>query len=175
MRGRGSRKLNGQCAHRVRPRNMGRMALWWSMLAAIALALSASSSSFADTEILVIVSKDHPANHLGLADLRPLFKVTKTNWASGDKANPINLPISNVHRRDFDEVVLGMSPDDVSKYWIDRKIRGNGRPPRSVPSPPAVVAVVAADRGAVGYVPAGTSADRVKVVARIRDGKLLAP
>jgi hypothetical protein len=68
-----------------------------------------------------------------------------------------------------------MTPDEVSKYWIDRKIRGDGRPPRSLPSSPAIIAVVAADKGAVGYVPAGVSTGRVKVVARIRGGKLVAP
>ncbi len=110
-----------------------------------------------------------------MSELRPLFKVTKTNWWSGEKALPINLPPANDHRRTFDKVVLGMTPDEVSKYWIDRKIRGNGRPPRSVPSSPAVVAVVAANDGAVGYVPAGANTARVKVVARIRGGTLVGP
>jgi ABC-type phosphate transport system substrate-binding protein len=167
--------LNSRRPSRVRPKSMKFAVVWRLALAAVAIALTATSSSYADAEILVVVSKNHPDSSLGVSELRPLFKVTKTNWSFGEKASPINLPPANDSRRTFDRVVLGMSPDEVSKYWIDRKIRGNGRPPRSLPSAPAVVAVVAANKGAVGYVPAGSNTDRVKVVARIRGGKLVPP
>ena len=172
---RSSCSLNSRRFRCVLPGSMKAPVLWPWLLVVLAIALTSTSSSFADDEILVIVSKDHPAKSLTLGELRPLFKVTKTNWSSGEKASPINLPPENQYRRAFDAVVLGMSPDEVSKYWIDRKIRGNGRPPRSVPSVPAVVAVVASSDGAIGYVPAVASTERVKVVARIRGGRLVEP
>ncbi len=163
----------GKC--RVRWGGRASWLFWRFALVAWAVVVTVTSSSHAESELLIIVAADHPSRALTVDELRPLFAVTKRNWPSGAKANPVNLPPRSESRREFDRVVLDMNPDEVSRYWIDRKIRGDGRPPRSLPSPPAVVAVVASIGGAVGYVPAGTPTDRVKIVARIRDGKLMAP
>jgi hypothetical protein len=75
----------------------------------------------------------------------------------------------------FDSVVLGMNPDEVARYWIDRRIRGDSRPPRKVQSASTVLALVAKSEGGIGYVPLADVNASVKVVARVEGGQVKAP
>jgi ABC-type phosphate transport system substrate-binding protein len=125
--------------------------------------------------MVVIVNKANPATALGASDLRPIFQTSKTSWGGGSDATPFNLPVDNRLRQDFDQAVLGLDPERAARYWKDRKIRGGARAPRQLPSTGTVLAAVAADPGAVGYVNAGEANNSVKVVAKIVGGKLSAP
>jgi hypothetical protein len=69
----------------------------------------------------------------------------------------------------FDQAVLGMTPERVSRYWIDRKIRGQSGPPRALDSADLVQRVVARLDGGIGYVRMNELKADVKVV-RV-DGK----
>ena len=135
----------------------------------------ASSSEAEGEVIVVIVNVANPSSALQEHDLRPIFQTTKTNWSNGSDAVPFNLPEDNALRRTFDQVVLGLDPDRVARYWQDRKIRGGARAPKRLPNTAAVLAAVAATPGAVGYVAAGDANKTVKVVAKIAHGKLVAP
>jgi len=126
-------------------------------------------------EIVVVVNKANPIKSATREDLRPIFQTTKTRWSDGTSAEPLNLPDDNSTRHGFDAAVLGLDPDRVSRFWVDRKIRGGERPPRKVSAPSAVLRGVAADKGGVGYVLVGEANDSVKIVARIRGGNVLAP
>jgi ABC-type phosphate transport system substrate-binding protein len=134
-----------------------------------------SSGAVGDPTIVVIVNKANPVTSLGASELRPIFQTTKTRWSSGGDATPLNLPSENKLRQDFDQAVLGVDPARASRYWQDRKIRGGARPPKHLPHSAAVLAAVAADPSAVGYVNANEVTKAVKVVARIVKGKLSAP
>jgi ABC-type phosphate transport system substrate-binding protein len=135
----------------------------------------AQSSEAGGEALVVIVNKSNPGSSLGLSDLRPVFQTTKTSWSSGGDAIPFNLPFDNGLRQEFDRVVLGLEPDRVARYWQDRKIRGGARAPKQVASVGAVLAAVAANPGAVGYLNAGEVNGTVKVVAKIVGGKFSAP
>jgi ABC-type phosphate transport system substrate-binding protein len=71
--------------------------------------------------------------------------------------------------------VLGLDPDRVARYWIDRKIRGGDRPPQTAPSSAVMVKVVAKTAGALGYAEASAVDASVKVVAKVVDGQVVAP
>src|SRR5580693_5472577 len=105
-----------------------------------------------EADIVVVTNKQNAAKVLTREDLRPLFQTTKTEWSDGTKAVPVYLPEDNAVRQKFDAAVLGLDPDRVERYWIDRKIRGGERPPRKVPTPAAVLLTVSSFRGGVGYV-----------------------
>jgi hypothetical protein len=126
-------------------------------------------------DVVVVVNKNNGAKILRREDLRPLFQTTKTEWADGTTAVPVNLPEADPLRQAFDRAVLGLDPDRIERYWIDRKIRGGERPPRKVTTAGAVLRVVAADKGGVGYVAAADVNDSVRVVARIRRGEVVSP
>ncbi len=108
------------------------------------------------------------------SDLRPIFQTTKTSWEGG-KALPLNLPEDDATRRGFDAAVLGLDPDRVARYWVDRKIRGGNPPPKNVPSAAMIVKVVSSKPGAIGYVPTNSVNSGVKVVAKVRGGLVVAP
>ena len=152
-----------------------------SLLAALVLSATAtvgaqrSAAGGQPNGIVVIVNKANPAVALGASDLRPIFQASKTSWGGGGEATPFNLPVENRLRQDFDQAVLGLDPARAARYWQDRKIRGGARAPKQLPSSGAVLAVVAANPGAVGYVDVGEANNSVKVVARIIGGKLSAP
>jgi ABC-type phosphate transport system substrate-binding protein len=136
---------------------------------------SQDSAAVAEAAIVVIVNKANPATTLDTSELRPIFQTRKNSWGHGEDAVPLNLPEDNKLRREFDQAVLGLDAERAARYWKDRKIRGGARPPKQLSNTAAVLAAVAANPGAIGYVNASEANKSVKVVARIVAGKLSAP
>jgi uncharacterized integral membrane protein (TIGR00697 family) len=89
--------------------------------------------------------------------------------SGGRRLIPLNRAITTTERGQFDRVVLGKSPDEMARYWIDRKIRGQSGAPKAVEPVDVYERVVAKLDGAIGYVHVNDVRDDVKVV-RI-DGK----
>jgi ABC-type phosphate transport system substrate-binding protein len=129
----------------------------------------------AKDDIVVVANKGFSAKSLSREDLRPVFQTTKAQWPDGSSAVPLNLADDSLVRHGFDAAVLGLDPDRVARFWVDRKIRGGERPPRKVSNASAVLRAVAGDKGAVGYVSASEVNDTVKVVAKIHNGQVMAP
>lgn len=126
--------------------------------------------------ILVIANKSVATRALTRDELRPLFQTKKNEWPDGASARPFNLPEADSTRRGFDAAVLGLDPDRVARYWIDRKIRGSDRPPQTAPSAAVMMAVVGKTPGALGYVDGKVAlSPNVKVVAKIVGGQVVAP
>lgn len=125
-------------------------------------------------EIAVIAHKSVSVTSIASSDLRPIFQTTKTSWA-GLQVMPVNLPSEDATRKGFDAAVLGLDPDRVARYWIDRKIRGGNAPPKTIPNAAMVLKVVASKAEAIGYVPVDSVAGDVKVIAKIRGGQVVAP
>jgi ABC-type phosphate transport system substrate-binding protein len=142
---------------------------------AILAALWSSAAQAGDDEIVVIVNKANPATAMAKGDLRPIFQTTKTTWPGGDKILPLNQPDNDATRKGFDAAVLGLDPERVARYWVDRKIRGGDPPPKNIPSGSAVLKIVSAKSEAIGYVKSTELNGSVKVVARIRNGEVKAP
>ena len=155
-----------------------RLALVGAVLLTILSTVSAwSTTMLADggSMLVVVVHKGNPAKVLTREDLRPIFQTNRTEWPDGTHAVPVNLLEDNPLRQEFDAAILGLDPDRVERYWIDRKIRGGERPPRKLSTPAAVLRVVSSDRGGVGYMAASDVNDSVRVVARISKGEVIPP
>ena len=58
-----------------------------------------------------------------------------------------------------------MSPDEVARYWIDRKIRGEGGAPKAVGSVELLQRVVSKMEHSVAYVRADQVRPEVRIVA----------
>jgi ABC-type phosphate transport system substrate-binding protein len=146
------------------------------LLGCVAVALCWTDFSQAGEEVIaVVVSRSSSIGAIGREDLRPIYLTTKTAWSNGQTIEPFNLPESSSLRATFDSVVLGMNPDEVARYWIDRRIRGDARPPRKVQSAATVLALVAKSEGAIGYVALADVNASVKVIARVEGGQVKAP
>jgi len=146
-------------------------------LAVLALLASPilSPAVAAPKTVLVIVSKKLSVTAISLETLRLVFQAQVKTWPDGTTAVPFNLPPENALRHDFDSVVLGLEPYLVARYWIDRRVRDGDRPPLRAPSPALMVRVVSSLVGAVGYVEEGTEDASVKAIAKIVNGKVVAP
>ncbi|HEX2734556.1 MAG TPA: twin-arginine translocation signal domain-containing protein [Polyangiaceae bacterium] len=120
--------------------------------------------------LAIIVAKESALNDLTLYELKRLYSGDKTQGPDGTDLIPLNRSPAAPERIGFDRSVLGMSQEEVARYWIDRRIRGQGAAPKSVD--PAAVAqrIVTKLNGSIAYVNAKEVIPQVKMV-RI-DGKL---
>jgi hypothetical protein len=121
----------------------------------------------ASTGLVVIVPAGAEVRELALGELAAIFTTRRRNLEGGTTLIPLNLPPRDRLRVAFDQAVLGMGPEEVARYWVDRRVRGGNAPPRHVPSASLVARLVARLPGAVGYVPESDLAPGVRVVARI--------
>ncbi|MEP7049593.1 MAG: hypothetical protein ABJB12_04540 [Pseudomonadota bacterium] len=120
--------------------------------------------------LAVVVARDSNVQSVRLSELKRIFTNEGDSDGAGQRYVPFNHPPHTTDRVAFDKIVLGMSPDDVSQFWIERKIRGLPGPPRSVDSLSLLLRLIARLPGGIGYArPAQLTGD-VRVV-RV-DGKL---
>ena len=145
------------------------------LLGAVVL-LWTNGSRAGSNDLLVIVNTQNSVSRLNASELRPIFQTSKRKWDNGALVEPVNLPEKSLQRQAFDKAVLGFDPETALRYWIDRKVRGEARPPKKLTSPAAVLAHVAGTPGGIGYIPAdGAVTSGVKVIARISGEQVKAP
>lgn len=125
---------------------------------AVILAATAEEPGYA-----VIVHQDNPVRVLSRGEISKLLLGKIGVWPSGLAVQPVDLPEDDELRDRFSREVVGRSVAAVRAYWQQQLFSGRG-----VPSPELteqqVVAYVAANRGAIGYVSAGTRATGVHTV-----------
>ena len=138
--------------------------------------LASDSARAAEDDVLdVIVHPSSPAMRLNGAEVEALFTRTQTRWSDGTPVVPLSFPTGTAIRDRFDQTVLRLDADDVGRFWLDRRIRGLGAPPKQVLNASLMLKVVANLPGAIGYVPLLRNRSGVKVVARIAQGKVITP
>jgi hypothetical protein len=138
------------------------------LLLLLVLGAALSTADAAESGLVLVVGAASPITNVTKAELNRIFSGDAMK-IDGQPVVPFALAPSLPERHAFDQAVLGMSPEEVSKYWIDRRIRGQGNPPKSAPSPEVMTKVVASFPGALGYLPASALTPAVKPVAI--DGK----
>jgi hypothetical protein len=136
---------------------------------------AAPPSPAATLSLDVFVHRSSTVTQLSAHELEALFTRTQTRWDDGSPVIPLSFAAGADARVLFDRVVLRLGPDEVGRFWLDRRIRGLGLPPRQVPSATLMQQVVANLPGAIGYAPSLPSRTGVKVVARIQQGKVVPP
>ena len=118
--------------------------------------------------LAVIVSKSSELTELSSAQLTRMFLGELVDNGA-HRLIPLNRATATEERAEFDRVVLGKSPDEMARYWIDRKIRGQSSAPKAVEPVDVYERVIAKLDGAIGYVRTDEIRGDVKVL-RI-DGK----
>jgi hypothetical protein len=138
------------------------------VLLTVGLAPSVSADAGGAGRLAIVVGKDFPLDNLSFGELKRLYMGDPVD-AHGKRLIPLALQNRSPERAQFDRTVLGMSPDAVARYWVDRRIRGESGPPKAIDSPQILLRVVDKLDGALGYVRADAVSGAVKVL-RI-DGK----
>jgi hypothetical protein len=99
----------------------------------------------------VIVSSQSSLRDVSRALLRRIF-LGEPAEHDGKRFVPLNYAPSDPLRTGFDRLALNFSAEQAGRYWIDRRIRGQGLPPRAVSSQTLLRNVVARLPGGIGYV-----------------------
>jgi hypothetical protein len=133
-----------------------RLGAWFALCLALALLLllpSAERIARASERVVlaVVVAKTSSVQDISLAKLRRVFTNEGDSDDSGQRYVPFNHPPHTTDRVAFDTIVLGMSPEEVSQFWIDRKIRGLSGPPRTVDSLSLLLRLIGRLPGAMSY------------------------
>lgn len=118
---------------------------------AAAVSLRSHPARGDDLVVVPVVALSSPLRDLSLALLERVFIGGVVEDAHGRKLIPFNHPPKTAVRALFDRRVLDMTPDEVARYWVDQRIRGNVRPPRTVPRTELLKKVVAELPGAISY------------------------
>lgn len=127
-------------------------------------------------DLAVIVHADNAVDAISETQLEAIFTSRRQHWRGGASIVAFNYPPKHTLRVAFDKAVLRMGPDEVSRYWVDQRIRGRGGAPRQVPRPRLMVRVVERLEDAIGYAPASeVEGHEVKVVAWVRGGRVVEP
>ena len=114
-------------------------------------------------KLVVVVAKGSSVTNLSRGELKRCFTGEPVS-AGGKTLVPFNASPGGPERAGFDKAVLGMTPEEVGRFWVDRKIRGQGAAPRSLPSPAHIAKVVAKFPGAIGYLAADQMTSDIQAI-----------
>ena len=132
--------------------------------AIVVVALGCATATYALADVVMVV---HPSNTATIdkTSVKRLYLGKSKDFSGGGSATPINQPAANSSRQSFDSDILGRSSSQVSAYWSKLIFTGKGTPPVEMADDNAVIAAVAADPSAIGYVDSGAVNDSVKAVS----------
>lgn len=139
--------------------------------AAAAMVTSPAAPVVGQSQAGTIAVIAHPSageSRLTEAELRRIFTSARRRWSQRAAVVPFNYPPGHPLRKAFDQAVLDLDSDEVSRFWIDQRIRGRARAPRQVPSVHLMQRVIVSLPGSIGYVPADQVPEGVLVLAYVR-------
>lgn len=114
-------------------------------------------------DFVVIVNKNNPAHTIKKAMLKRLF-TGRVKELEGAVAVPINQDLNSPQASKFLEEVIGQTPEIYKEYWVAQQIKGAGSAPMVQNGDEAIIKMVSAIPGAIGYISASSVTDAVKVL-----------
>jgi ABC-type phosphate transport system substrate-binding protein len=123
----------------------------------LALALIPFGKEAAAQEYQVVVNAASSVSSIGTDELSKIFLKKSSTWANGTAAVAVDLRAADATRDAFSQAVHGRGASAIASYWQQQIFAGRDVPPEEKNSAAEVLAFVAANPGAVGYVPAGTA------------------
>lgn len=152
------------------PRPTRREMLSWSLVALAGGRGSPQNSEPAPDRLAIVVALESPIRALSRFELKKLYLGAHISDPAGERIMPFNQPLSAPDRLSFESRVLGMSPDEVARYWIDRKIRGESGAPKAVAPVDVLQRLVSRLVHSIAYVRVGQVLPQVRPIAI--DGRL---
>jgi ABC-type phosphate transport system substrate-binding protein len=137
-------------------REMWRGKISSAALLVLLLCTAGCAPAGAAEPFVVIVNADNPVSAVAGDQLSSLFLKKVTQWSGGLPALPVDLAADSPVRDSFSRQVHHKGTSAVKAYWQQMIFSGREVPPPEKGSAREVVAFVSANRGGVGYVPAGT-------------------
>jgi len=137
-------------------------------LCLVAAALGTAMATFAGAvgnEVAIIVNKANKIETISAKDLKAIFSGEKARWPDGSKVQTLATSATMPEHKSAIKFLYGMSEPEFQKYCIHASFVGEPqRVPRDSGASGAVVGMVAATPGAVGFVRASAVTPTVKVL-----------
>lgn len=122
----------------------------------LALAALFTGREAAAQDFQVVVNAANGASSISKDELSKIFLKKSTQWPGGGTAMAVDLKAGDATREAFSQAVHGRGASAIASYWQQQIFAGKDVPPEEKGSAADVIAFVASNPGAVGYVPAGT-------------------
>jgi ABC-type phosphate transport system substrate-binding protein len=123
----------------------------------MALILAASIANAQEARFRVIVNPAVGVSTLTNAEVSQLFLKKKTTWQGGQIVQPVDQADSSAIRQAFTRSVLKKNVQAVNGYWQSQIFSGRAVPPPERGSDAAVLAYIAGNPGAIGYISSATA------------------
>jgi ABC-type phosphate transport system substrate-binding protein len=132
----------------------------------IVLGILASSLAWGeDRSFNIIVHPSNPLTEVERRFMSDVFLKKVTTWPhNGAVVRPVDLTASSSARGRFSLSVIGRTVDSVKIYWQQAIFSGRNVPPPELSSDAEVIAYVAKNPQAVGYVATGAELTGVKIM-----------
>lgn len=103
--------------------------------------------------VKIIVAAGNDTTQLSRKQISDIFLKKTIRWKNNLAIVPFDLKYDDPAREMFSKLIHGRSPAFIKKYWQQQIFSGSNLPPVEKGAE-AIVQAVAAEPGAVGYVPA---------------------
>lgn len=114
-------------------------------------------------EVSIVVNTGN-ASTVSDKEFSRLFLGKLKKFSGGTAATPVNSKAGNLARTEFEKNIIKKSSSQIKAYWSKRIFSGKGKPPTEVDNDAAVLAFVASNVGAIGYVDSANVDGTVKVI-----------
>ena len=129
----------------------------------MAVLIFAATAAQAD-EVVLIVNPANTLSDMTLKDVKKIYLGKSKFFPGGGKVIPADQPEKSTVRKIFYEVMIGKSASKLKAYWSKRIFTGKGTPPIVKKNDEAMLAWVAEQPLALGYVYRKSVNDSVKVL-----------
>lgn len=121
-----------------------------------------------ETAFKVVVHRSNDLRSLPVEAISDYFLKKKKTWPNGAPVKPVDLAADSRVRQTFSRSVLNKQVAAVRTFWQRQVFSGSVVPPPEVPTELVVLAYIAENPGAIGYVsmdtPTGPAIKVVEVV-----------
>ncbi len=124
-----------------------RRLIFYSVVFLIGLAPIAQAADFK-----VVVNASNTMNSISTDELSKIYLKKTDSWPNGKPVIAVDLEPDSPIREEFTTVVHGKKISAIKSYWQRQIFAGKNVPPVEQATEAEVVAIVAANPGAVGYV-----------------------
>ncbi len=114
--------------------------------------------------LAVVVGAASSLDALSFYQLKRLYLGDPARTPAGQRLIPLNRGTNTAERVGFDQTVLSMNPEQVARYWIDRRIRGQSGAPKAVDPAGILLRILTRVPGTIGYVRLDQVTNAVRVV-----------
>jgi ABC-type phosphate transport system substrate-binding protein len=128
------------------------------------IAFGCAITFFSNAAVVVVVHPSNDAN-LDAKSIKRIYLGKENKFSSGKIILPVNQVQKSDVRGAFDEDILGRSSNQISAYWSKIIFTGKGVPPTELDNDAAVLAIVADNPNAIGYVNSASVSDAVKTIS----------